>query len=69
MEIKEEAFKVRLSFMKKFMENILIGTSHEEARFFADHVVNCYFECLYFIIVKRLQPMLEAGKEFKSAVG
>jgi hypothetical protein len=51
---KEEAFKNKLSFMKKFLESILSGTTHDEARFFSDFVINCYFECLYFAINKRI---------------
>jgi hypothetical protein len=56
---KEEAFKTKLSFIRRFLENVLVGLEHDEARFFADNAVNCYFECLYFVITKRLNPYLE----------
>lgn len=52
---RDEHFRAKLAFMRKFVEAVLAGVSHEEARFFADHVVNSYFECLYFVIAKRLQ--------------
>lgn len=64
---REELFKLRLSFIKRFLENILQGTQHDESRFFCDYVINCYFECAYFVIIKRIQAGLHPS--FKSAPG
>ncbi|KAL4503256.1 hypothetical protein ABPG72_000862 [Tetrahymena utriculariae] len=58
----EEYIKERFSFIKKFFESILAGFGHDEIKFFGDQLVQSYFECIYFIVLKRISVVLDKEK-------
>lgn len=68
-ESNEETLKGRLSFIRDFMEAIWKGLAHEEARFFSERLVSSYFECLYFLCLKRFPDLSISNKlEIKESV-
>ena len=60
-ETNEEAFKWKLGFIKSFLEGIWNGMIHEEIKFFSESLVSCYFECLYFLNLKRFAEIKNLG--------
>lgn len=60
----EEYVKERFAFIKKFFESMLAGFAHDEIKFFGDHLVQAYFECVYFVVLKRISIVL-AREELK----
>jgi len=51
--------KGKLLFLKEFLKFVVAGLAHEEVKFFADFLITAYFECVYFVILKRVRPILE----------
>ena len=61
--LKEEICRDKLVFMKRFIDSMLSGFTHDEIKFFGDSLVHSYFECVYFVILKRIKPILLSEKK------
>lgn len=53
-EMKEEVIKNRIIFFRDILDNMFKGIEDDEIKFFAEHLISSYFECLYFILFKRI---------------
>ena len=53
-EMKEEVIKNRIILFRDILDNMFIGIEDDEIKFFAEHLISSYFECLYFILFKRI---------------
>jgi hypothetical protein len=60
--IKEEALRERLDFLKRFLEALLGGFGHDEIKSFSEELIVGYFECIYYIALKRLLPIYQEEK-------
>ena len=56
-ENNEEGFKWKIGFIKGYMEAIWMGILHEEVKFFSENLVSSYFECLYYLNLKRFSDI------------
>ncbi|KRX05258.1 hypothetical protein PPERSA_00559 [Pseudocohnilembus persalinus] len=62
-DLKESKIQEKLNFLTKFFETFSSSAKEiDDVKFFADDIVKAYFECLYFVIIKRLYPVYRLEK-------
>ncbi|CAD8100056.1 unnamed protein product [Paramecium primaurelia] len=61
---KEDDFRQKLASMTKLLNAILTGITHEEGKLFSENLINSYFETIYFLICKSINPSLIQYNQF-----
>lgn len=57
------SFKERCNLLREFFKNLYEGLKLDEAVAFHSHLMQSYFECLTFILLKRVQPFWQSANE------